>query len=63
MGIVKMDEVKGIRVPGGAGEEIICNSCIKDEEWEGIKEEEIISERETESDDLIYFCDRCKGRL
>ena len=63
MGIVKMDEVKEIRVSERAGEEAICNSCIKDEEWEGIKEEEIISERETEADDLIYFCDRCKERL
>ena len=43
-------------------DEIVCRGCLTNEEWTTFTEDEIITQKEVEGDD-IYFCDRCKKRF
>jgi hypothetical protein len=39
--------------------EIVCTDCINDNELEDITQDEIITEEDCNTDEMI-FCDRCK---
>ena len=59
MGILKVDEIRGYSFKAGG---IVCSECATQEEANTAKEDEILTEKDIEGDD-IYFCDRCKERL
>ena len=59
MGVVKMEEIMGIRFDN----EIVCCTCLIDDELMWCTADEIITYDDTQSGEVIYFCDRCKGQL
>jgi len=56
MGMIDNEEIRGYRV----GEEISCEKCMKPEEIRALKEADLILQKELESEENLYFCDRCK---
>lgn len=58
MGIVNRDEIVGIHDENS----IKCKDCMTNEDWNNLKEEDIILQNEIEGDDM-YFCDECEKQL
>ncbi len=50
------EDILGLHFDSG---EVICSKCATKDEWNGMKENEIIVENEEE----VVFCDRCKEQL
>ena len=44
-------------------EQIVCNSCLTDSEWEGISDPKVIVQAGDMANDDAYFCDRCGKRI
>jgi Zn-finger nucleic acid-binding protein len=65
MGIVNMDDVRGIWADRGTGDKVIlCQECATDEEWNNALEEDLITSQAIEADpDKMYFCDECHKQL
>jgi len=59
MSIIKTDDIAGARLENL----LVCSDCITDEEWTGLKEEEIVTRREVDDSEDLFFCDRCEERL
>ena len=62
MGIVNMEDVRGVRVDGA----VVCLECAG-RDFETAEEGDLISDADVDNDDTIYFCDRmtdanCKVR-
>jgi hypothetical protein len=61
MGVVKLDEIRGLRLDTGA---IVCVDCCTSEELNGTgKEGSFILDYEVDNSDDFYFCDRNGCRL
>ncbi len=61
MAKIKVEDIVGLRIiPRG---DIVCWDCLSEEERQDFNEDDVIMADETESDDEIYFCDRCKKRM
>lgn len=58
MGIVKMEEIKGVKLDDGR---ILCVKHMG--EPSEYKEDDFIMEREIEETEDLYFCDECKKSL
>ena len=60
MSVIDNEDMRGAYV----GQEVVCLNCLADEEREGLKQDEIITEADIEKDkEKTYFCDRCKNQL
>ncbi|MFH1854392.1 MAG: hypothetical protein ABH815_03665 [Candidatus Omnitrophota bacterium] len=59
MGIVRNKDIVGYRL----GDEIVCSDCTIDRERNSTKEKDVILQEEIETEDAIYFCDRCQNRI
>ncbi len=59
MSVFKREEIAGIY--GNEGP--IHAECMTEEEWNEMTEDEIITTNQIESDDDIYFCNRCSKQL
>jgi len=40
-----------------------CRDCMKEEDWEELKEENIITEDNIEKNDELIYCDYCERKL
>ncbi len=38
---------------------VICTNCMKDEDWNSLTQERVITREEKDEKDKILFCDRC----
>ena len=43
--------------------ELVCTGCVTKEEEKDLERQDVITEHEVESNDDIWFCDRCGDRL
>ena len=59
--IIKKEDVKAIK----ADDEIVCAKCVKDDDYDGITLEDVLTEEtfENEHDEDLVFCDRCSERI
>lgn len=58
MGIVKKEDIRGVRIEN----QILCAKCISDEGQ--YTSDALIMKWDIEKDnDKLYFCDECKERL
>jgi Zn finger protein HypA/HybF involved in hydrogenase expression len=60
MGIHKIEDIVAINDQNG---KVKCLDCMEKNDWDDLKEEEIISVRNIENDEIVYFCDSCKHKL
>lgn len=58
MGYIRRDDVRGAWIGGS----LYCESCIKGDEWNDVKEENLVLESNMDEEDF-YFCDECKNQL
>ena len=58
MGMVNLEEVKGVRLDSGL---ILCQKCM--EEPVQYKEDDFIMQDEIENPECLYFCNECKESL
>jgi len=56
----KIDDLVGIYEEDGS---VKCRDCMKEEDWIGLKKENIITMGEIERNDDWLFCDYCEKRL
>ena len=56
MGVIKADSIVAYRIDG----EVVCCSCVSDEEEQDVRADEIITV--TPGNDLV-FCDRCEKKV
>lgn len=59
MAVIKVEDVMGFFV----GQECVCADCASKDEEASATLDEIITRDDTESSDLLYFCDRCNGQI
>lgn len=38
---------------------VICINCMKDEDWNSLTQDRVITHEEKDGKDEIFFCDRC----
>ncbi|MBS3756347.1 MAG: hypothetical protein KGY56_11675 [Desulfobacterales bacterium] len=38
---------------------VICTNCMKEEDWNSLTQESVITYEEKDEKDKIFFCDRC----
>jgi len=57
MGRIKEEDILVFYV----GQELICNGCITETERNALKLDDVITD--TESDEEMFFCDRCKEQI
>ncbi|MFP4452660.1 MAG: hypothetical protein ACLFPI_04755 [Desulfobacterales bacterium] len=38
---------------------VSCTNCMKDEDWNSLTQERVITREEKDEKDKIFFCDRC----
>ena len=55
-----MVNIAGIEEEDGT---VTCKECMDEEAWANIKNTKIISVKEIEKGQKIYFCDYCEKRL
>ncbi len=53
------DQIHGLKVDG----KIVCARCATQEEWAKAVQHDIITTDQIDSDEAMYFCDRCGERL
>ena len=66
MGMVERDNIRGLHIYDGHDSYVVCNDCVTEEEWNDMGEDDVITDRDIrDSENIIYFCDRCpnKSRL
>ncbi len=56
MGTYKSEDVLGACVEN----ETICMDCIEESDWDEVTEDMLITRRDIEKGEKLYFCDRCK---
>ena len=59
MGVVRAEDIIGYFV----GQECVCCDCASKKEEEIVSQNEIITLDDVESDDELYFCDRCQKQI
>jgi hypothetical protein len=57
MGRIKGEDILAFYV----GQELVCTGCITDDERAVLKTDNVITD--TEAEDDLYFCDRCKDQI
>jgi hypothetical protein len=56
-------EIKKVDIVGYWFErEIVCTDCVNDSELKDITQDEIITEKDS-NEDVIIFCDRCDKKI
>jgi len=60
MGVHEIDDLIGIYEEDGS---VKCRDCMKEEDWKGLRKENIITMGEIETGDDWFFCDYCEKRL
>ena len=45
------------------GSEIICATCMSDEDWVSLTKDNILIERQVEKEEGLYWCDSCGERI
>jgi len=58
MGIVKKEEIRGVKLDDGR---VLCVKCMEDPS--NYKQKNLIMEDEIEKTDDMYFCDECEESL
>lgn len=58
VGIIPREHIRAAEIAG----EIVCKDCLTDEEWDEIKESQILGGEPMGSDEMV-FCDRCKKEI
>jgi hypothetical protein len=54
----KIEDILAVAV----GQKVICSDCMSEGDWDSIESEsDIITD--TNSDEVIVFCDECKKRI
>ena len=61
MGIYQDAEIVALRV--GETRQVTCRECATSQQWSDMTEEDIITRKNLEKKDFIYFCDTCKKKL
>ncbi len=56
----KIDDLVGIYEEDGS---VKCRDCMKEEDWEGLRKENIITMGDIERLDDWLFCDYCEKKL
>ena len=54
------DDVVGVFVDEA---ELACVTCLHPEELDGASADELLTRREVEDGENLYFSDRCRGRV
>jgi len=60
MGVHEIEDLVGIYEEDGS---VKCRDCMKEEDWKGLKKENIITMGEIERSNDWLFCDYCEKRL
>jgi hypothetical protein len=60
MGIVKNEDVIGYSLDDG---EIFCDNCIPPRQVEGLKENNLLTNKDAEEKELHIFCDMCGKKI
>ena len=60
MRVHEIDDLVGIYEEDGS---VKCRDCMKEEDWEELKEENIITEDNIEKNDELIYCDYCERKL
>ena len=59
MAIIDVEEVLGYFL----GSELVCCDCIRDDEGNKAKSDEILTNERVNQGDKYFFCDRCKEEI
>lgn len=59
MAVIYSEDIRGAYIE----RKVICSDCIKGEEWDSIKEGQVIIAYDVEEEDKSYFCNRCGKQL
>lgn len=38
---------------------VICINCMKDEDWNSLTHDRVVTHEEKDGKDKVFFCDRC----
>ena len=60
MGVHEIDDLVGIYEEDGS---IKCRDCMKDEDWEDLKQENIITLDDVKNGEKLFYCDYCEEKL
>lgn len=60
MGVHEIDNLVGIYEEDGS---IKCRDCMKDEDWEDLKKENIITLDDVKNGEKLFYCDYCEEKL
>ena len=60
MGYIKNEDIRGYRFEDGT---ILCPECMAPEDLKDVTEDEILTDKDVNTEEGAYFCDRCKKQL
>ena len=60
MKVREIDDLVGIYEEDGS---VKCRDCMKDEDWEDLKQENIITLDDVENGEKFFYCDYCEEKL
>ncbi|UCF72261.1 MAG: hypothetical protein JSW35_08730 [Deltaproteobacteria bacterium] len=60
MEVGKIDDLLGMYEEDGS---VKCRYCMKEEDWEDLKQENIITSEDIENGEELFYCDYCEQRL
>lgn len=60
MGVHEIDDLVGIYEEDGS---VKCRDCMKDEDWEDRKQENIITLDDVKNGEKLFYCDYCEEKL
>ncbi len=56
----KIDDLVGIYEADGS---VKCRECMKEKDWEDLTQENIITLKDIENSDKVFYCDYCEEKL
>jgi len=60
MEVREIDDLVGIYEEDGS---VKCRDCMKDEDWEDLKQENIITLDDVKTGEKLFYCDYCEEKL
>ena len=60
MGYYKDEDIAGVRNDEG---EIWCRECMKEEEWNSLPQQIIVTQQEIDKGEGYFFCNQCGKRM
>lgn len=63
MAAIDREDIRGASFESEGSYTMACCECITDNEFDQLKQNELILEDDVVGSEKVYFCDRCKKQL